>query len=100
MPRISVIGAGPAGSYSAYLLAKAGFAVDVFEEHSAVGLPVHCTGIVTSELLKFVHGEFVINRIRSARIFAPDGSFVELKLKRPNLILDRAAFDRHIAQMA
>ncbi len=37
---ISVIGAGPAGSYTAYLLAKAGEKVRIFEEHKEIGKPV------------------------------------------------------------
>ena len=44
---ITIVGAGPAGSYLAYLLAKQGEKVIVLEEHSAVGSPVQCTGIVT-----------------------------------------------------
>jgi len=50
MTKISIIGAGPAGNYLAYLLAKNSFDVCVFEEHKTVGLPVQCTGITTSYL--------------------------------------------------
>ena len=42
---ISIIGAGPAGSYLASLLRKE--EVEVFEEHDKIGLPVQCTGITT-----------------------------------------------------
>ncbi|MEM4264021.1 MAG: NAD(P)-binding protein, partial [Candidatus Woesearchaeota archaeon] len=42
---ISIIGAGPVGSFAAYLLAKAGFEVSIFEEHEKIGLPVQCTGL-------------------------------------------------------
>ena len=50
---INIIGAGPAGLHTAYLLAKAGKEVNVFEEHKEIGLPVQCTGITTSHLKKF-----------------------------------------------
>ena len=47
---IAIIGAGPIGSYTAYLLSKQGKDVSVFEDHKEIGLPVHCTGITTSVL--------------------------------------------------
>ena len=34
---ISIIGGGPSGNYAAYLLAKAGQEVEVFEEHRKTG---------------------------------------------------------------
>ena len=50
---ITIVGAGPAGSYLAYLLAKQGKEVTILEEHSKVGAPVQCTGIVTHSIEKF-----------------------------------------------
>ncbi len=102
MASISIIGAGPAGSYSAYLLAKKGFEISVFEEHPIIGEPVACTGViaadVTSRLLKLPE-EVIVNRIEKARIIAPDGSSVEVKLKN-DMVVDRAALDQHLAGMA
>ena len=51
---ITIIGAGPAGSYLAYLLAKKGKEVTLIEEHKKVGSPVQCTGIVTGSIKKFI----------------------------------------------
>lgn len=99
---ISIIGAGPAGCYAAYLLAKSGKEVNVFEEHSKIGLPVQCTGIVTDEInniLKLNKGA-ILNKISRARIFSPNGNFLELKLKNKNIILDRTKFDKYLAEMA
>ena len=42
-----VIGAGPAGSSAAREIASAGFKVGLFEEHEAVGIPQHCTGMLS-----------------------------------------------------
>jgi len=42
--RIAVIGAGPAGLSVAAALKGA----EVFEEHNAVGLPRHCTSLVSA----------------------------------------------------
>ena len=101
MTKISIIGAGPAGNYLAYLLAKNNFDVSVFEEHETVGMPVQCTGITTSYLTELVElkKDFVINKINKARIFAPNNSFIDVKLK-DNIILDRARFDQYLMEKA
>ena len=101
MTKISIIGAGPAGNYLAYLLAKNNFDVCVFEEHKTVGLPVQCTGITTSYLGRLVElkKDFVINRINKARIFAPNNRFVDVRLDN-NIIVDRTRFDQYLMEKA
>jgi len=101
MTKISIIGAGPAGNYLAYLLAKNNFDVSVFEEHETVGMPVQCTGITTSYLGKLVElkKDFVVNRINKARIFAPNNRFIDVRLDN-NIILDRAKFDQYLMEKA
>jgi len=101
MAEISIIGAGPAGNYLAYLLAKQGFYVSVFEEHRTVGRPVQCTGITTSYLGQLIElkKDFVINKVNKARIFAPDNNFIDVKLN-DNIILDRARFDQYLMEKA
>ena len=99
---ISIIGGGPAGCYLGYLLAKHGEKVRLFEEHEQIGVPIHCTGIVTSEIKKIINlrKRFVLNNVREFRIFSPDGNFVELKLRNADIILDRAEFDKYMAEKA
>ena len=99
---IYIVGAGPAGSYAAYLFAKNGFKVTVFEEHNEIGKPIQCTGIVTSSIEKLVKIEkdCLINKIKKAKIFSPNGKCIEFNLKSPNLILDRKKFDRYLAEKA
>lgn len=102
MTSVSIIGAGPAGSYSAYLLARAGFDVSVFEEHPIVGEPWACTGVITEDVLSRqlkLPEELVVNRIEKARIISPDNNFIEVKLKN-DVVIDRAVFDQHVAEMA
>ncbi len=98
---ISIIGAGPVGSYLGYILAKNGYKVDIYEEHKEIGRPVQCTGITTSALTQIIRPKpsFVINKIKKTRVYAPNNDFVEFRLKE-NLILDRAKFDQYIADMA
>lgn len=99
---VTVVGAGPAGSFSAYLLAKRGLDVQVFEEHATIGEPVACTGVITGDILSRrlqLPKELIVNRIAKARIIAPGMELIEIKLKN-DIIIDRAGFDRHIAAMA
>lgn len=46
---VVVVGAGPAGLYTALLLAKQGLDVVVAEEHAEIVARTHCTGIVSAE---------------------------------------------------
>jgi len=99
---ISIIGAGPAGCYAGYLLAKAGKEVNMFEEHSEIGKPVQCTGIVTSEISRIlkIKKDCIINKIENVRIYAPNNNYVDLKLKEKDLILDRSKFDKYLGSLA
>ncbi len=102
MASVSVIGAGPAGSYAAYLLAKKGFDVSVFEEHPVIGEPVACTGVIAADVISGLlklPDEIIASRAEKARIIAPDGNSTEVKLKN-NAVVDRAKLDQHIAGMA
>ena len=99
---INIIGAGPAGLYAAYLLAREGKEVNVFEEHDEIGSPVHCTGIVTSSILDIVSikKEAIVNKVKAARVFSPEGKFSDFNLKNENLILDRKRFEQDLAANA
>jgi geranylgeranyl reductase family protein len=98
----TIIGGGPVGCATAYLLAKDGQDATVYEEHRKIGEPVQCTGIVTSEFSKYAKVEdgFLVNRIRSARIFSPGGKHIEIGFSKPDLVIDRAKFDRRMAERA
>ncbi|MFH0870083.1 MAG: NAD(P)/FAD-dependent oxidoreductase [archaeon] len=98
---IGIIGAGPVGTYAASLMAKKQN-ITVFEEHSAIGTPAHCTGIVTQEIFSFIpkNSKFVVNRIHDVRIIAPNGKAIGLNFKKPDIILDRVAFDNHFYNRA
>jgi len=97
---ISIIGAGPVGSYCAYILAKKGFKVHLFEEHPKTGIPVQCTGIVTKNIFKYVpkSKEFVINHFSEVQAVAPDNSFAQIPLNE--YLLDRTRFDNFLLNQA
>lgn len=101
---VSIIGAGPVGNYLGYLLAKDGYKTKIFEEHSVIGKPVQCTGIMTlylSNILDSVKADedFVVNNINETIVYSPDGNSVDIKLKR-NYIVDRTKFDSYFGELA
>ncbi len=98
---VVIIGAGPAGNYAAYLLAKKGYDVSVYENHSIIGRPIQCTGILTSTIYDIydVPKEVIVNKAKSTRVFSPSGSHVNINLKG-DIIVDRYLFDKSIADKA
>ena len=99
--KIAVIGAGPAGSYTAYLLAKKGYSVSVYEKNPVIGKPVQCTGILSDYFLTLMtpSKKFVQNIVTKTRIYAPNGRFVETKIKK-NYVICRKKFDNYLAELA
>jgi len=97
---ITIIGAGPAGSYLAYLLANK--EVQVFEDHNTIGKPVQCTGIITQSIKDIINikKRFLINQVTRTKVISQDGKSIDVKLRRPNLIIDRTEFDRYLAEKA
>lgn len=96
---ISVIGAGPAGSFYA---SKAKDDVYIFEEHKEVGRPVSCTGILTDSINRVtdIDEDLVISKINKFKIVAPNGNATYVDLDKTNMVLDRAKFDNFILQKA
>ena len=98
-----VIGAGPVGSYVAYRLAKLAYKVAVLEKHSKVGDAVCCTGIIGKECFdRFpVANNAILTQSSSAKFFAPSGKYLRLSKETVQAyVVDRAAFDRALAQKA
>ncbi len=96
---ISIVGAGPVGNYLAYLLAKEGKEVSVFEEHKKIGEPVQCTGITTEDLRKVIKVDesFVVNRLSKVKVFSKNEK-VEIKLNE--IVLDRCKLDSYWGKKA
>jgi geranylgeranyl reductase family protein len=99
---VAVVGAGPAGLRTAQLLAEAGLEVTVLEEHSEVGRPVQCAGLLSNRVFDLLGEEFaVLNRVGGARIHAPSGRILSFDAGRPRAnVVDRVAFDQHLAHQA
>ncbi len=101
-----VIGAGPAGSFTAWELAKRGVDVSVFEEHKAVGVPSHCAGHLSIRSLRNL-GLYplpvgiVENVFSGANFYSPKGAKFSVKLSSPvTCAVNRELFDKHLAAKA
>lgn len=96
---ITIVGAGPAGSYLAYLLAKKGKDVTLLEEHKKIGSPVQCTGIVTGSIEKFVKlpNNVIVNRCSKVIVVSKNNRIVA---NTDEIVMWRNKFDEFISNMA
>ncbi|MFH1211487.1 MAG: NAD(P)/FAD-dependent oxidoreductase [Candidatus Woesearchaeota archaeon] len=103
-----VIGGGPAGLNFAAKTART-LDTTVFEEHSQIGMPIQCTGIITSSIERAIHSqalmarikkEAVINSIRDIEVFSPNNKSLHIELKKDDLILQRNIFDTILKENA
>lgn len=89
-----IVGAGPIGSYVA---SKKGSII--IEEHENIGSPVQCTGLVSKNVDEFFKPpeNTIINKVRGARIVAPNGEHVIIKAEQDKAyVIDRKKFDQAI----
>ena len=96
---ITIIGAGPAGSYLAYLLAKQNKDVTLVEEHSEIGKPVQCTGIMTESIEKFfkVKNNVLAKKLSKVIVFSKNK---RIEANVDEIVVWRNLFDWQIADMA
>ncbi|MEW6376844.1 MAG: NAD(P)/FAD-dependent oxidoreductase [Thermodesulfobacteriota bacterium] len=99
--KVTIIGASISGLFSAYLLAKEGIDVEVYEKRNALGLPSR-TLIVTSKIndvLNFVPEEAIVNKVRYLELFSRSRS-ARIKLSQPDLIVEREKLANLLARLA
>ena len=100
---VAVVGGGPAGLYAALLLAAEGFDVAVLEEHRSLGMPAHCTGVISDEVSNLfkVADSLVLSRPSACAVVAPSGRTVLLEGgDEPIAVIDRAQFDAELGTAA
>ena len=98
---ISIIGGSSAGFFTAYLLARQGLPVSVFEEKKH---PCNTkrTIIVTNHIQRVIGGlckDFVVNKIHRFELFT-DGHCATVSLKRPDLVIESSKLKRVLQKKA
>lgn len=104
MPQVAVIGAGPAGLQTSIRLKELGIESTVFEEHESIGVPEHCTGLISKkgvEQLGIHLGDSLQNSIKGAKIFSPSGKMIKVKSKEiVAYVVNRKEFDSILLRKA
>jgi len=99
-----VIGGGPAGSTAALFAARRGLSVLLVERDPVIGSPVRCAeGVDEKGLTRFFAPDprWIAAEITGYCLVAPDGGRVDMNAdNQRGFILDRAVFDRMIAEEA
>jgi len=98
---VIIVGAGPAGSFAAERLARAGVRVALFDGRPP-GEPKPCGGGVTSKALKaWPHLLEAAGRtIDELDLYSPSGKHLHLKLDEPFAVYSRIAFDTFLRERA
>jgi flavin-dependent dehydrogenase len=99
--KVVVIGASTSGLFAAYLLAKKGVEVEVYEKGNIIGWPPR-TLIVTTKLndiLGFDPKEAILNQVKYLQIFSKSRS-AKLGLDSPDLVIERRRLLELFARLA
>jgi geranylgeranyl reductase family protein len=96
-----IVGAGPAGSFAAELLARGGASVALFDGRPD-GEPKACGGGVTAKALKAWPQllNAVGRTVNELEMYSPSGKRLHLELEEPFAIYSRVAFDSYLRERA
>ncbi|MCK4308928.1 MAG: NAD(P)/FAD-dependent oxidoreductase, partial [Candidatus Atribacteria bacterium] len=98
---IVIVGAGPAGCYTAQLLKNYGFKTRIIEKHLEVGKPARCAGFVGRQVFENtvlpISKSSIVNQINGALFFYGDDSFL-IKRKDVAYVIDREKFDKNLSR--
>jgi digeranylgeranylglycerophospholipid reductase len=100
---VAVVGAGPAGSRTARNLARAGLRVRLLEEHRRVGVPSHCSGLISPRTLREadIGEDAIIHRITGAFIHTENGGEAALGGGATRAVaIDRVRWDETLSEQA
>lgn len=93
-----IVGGGPSGLLTGSAISKNGFKTVILEEHSEIGRPEQCTGLVSWRIGK-VPQHLVLNTVKTARFCFREKRF-EVSSKRRMLVIDRRGYDKYLAEKA
>ncbi|HEX9862068.1 MAG TPA: NAD(P)-binding protein, partial [Candidatus Bathyarchaeia archaeon] len=96
MNDVIIIGSGPAGTACAKKLAENGFSVKVFDKRAEIGSPKRCGEGLSEASQQFVGkipDRCIAQKIKGARLYAPDGRYLDAILPQGGFVLERKVFD-------
>ena len=98
---VIIVGAGPAGSFAAELIARGGARVALFDGRPE-GEPKACGGGVTAKALKaWPHLLDAVGRtVHELEMYSPSGKRLHLQLDEPFAIYSRTVFDSYLRERA
>ncbi|MGC1122087.1 MAG: NAD(P)/FAD-dependent oxidoreductase [Candidatus Methanofastidiosia archaeon] len=98
---VIIVGGGVAGCYIGQLLKKGGLAPLLLEEHSEIGRPVQCAGLIGRETVDNARIPFprhvILRRIDGATFYLGDDHFT-IERDKAAYVVDRALLDKHFSQ--
>jgi len=100
---VIIVGAGPAGSCAAKKLAQAGLSVIVYDRRQELGNPKRCGEGLEKKAEQYIGpipSRCIAQRIKGARIYAPNGKFLDAIVEGGGYILERKVFDKWLATEA
>ncbi len=100
---VVVVGAGPAGCFTAMQIANSGFKVLIIEEHNQIGFPIQCSGLVSPRVMELANldDSIIINNLKGLRVLSPLGAQLQVDCSRVlALAIDRAIFDQKLCEKA
>ncbi len=98
-----VVGAGPAGSMAARILAENGVEVLLLEKHPEIGVPVSCAEAIScTGLSQFVtpNPEWISSFIHHVLLVSPSGKKFLLHHPDAGFVLNRKLFEKKMAEEA
>jgi len=104
---VVVVGAGPAGSTTAYSAVKNGAKVLMVDRRRELGVPVQCGEALAEDVLEELKIKpdpaWAVNRTNAVKIFAPSGIDIRIAERvggKVGFILNRKIFDKFLALRA
>jgi geranylgeranyl reductase family protein len=101
---LTIVGAGSAGLRLAQKLGEKDIPVTVYEDHPEIGIPEHCSGLISARNTKelgFDLRKSFTNDIYGAKIFSPNNTQLRIEGKKPVAhVMDRSLFDQTLYQQA
>ncbi|MDP2666513.1 MAG: NAD(P)/FAD-dependent oxidoreductase [Candidatus Diapherotrites archaeon] len=104
MESVIVVGGGCAGLRVARRLAENDIPVTVLEDHPQIGVPEHCSGLISARNTKelgFDLSDSRTNHIYGAKLYSPNNTQLRIESKEPVAhVMDRSKFDQTLYKEA